>query len=130
MIQRRDGASLAPESVGVLCFEALDRDDTIDPPVTGLPHFPHAASAQGTDDLVGAETGAWSQSQTQRIIWAESPPPVRCARFGNVRKPREPDAARGPARFTLLTDLFGNGAPGGALERLVPALLRPSGLTR
>ena len=29
-IQRRDGASLAPESVGVLGFEALDRDDTID----------------------------------------------------------------------------------------------------
>jgi hypothetical protein len=29
-IQRRDGASLAPESVGVLSFEALDRDDTID----------------------------------------------------------------------------------------------------
>jgi hypothetical protein len=53
MIQRRDGASLAPESVGVLGFEVLDRDDTIDPRVTGLPHFPHAAGAQGADDFVG-----------------------------------------------------------------------------
>ena len=63
MIQRRDRASFALESLGVLGLEALDRDDTIDPRVTGLPYFPHAARAQGTDDFVGAETGAWSQSQ-------------------------------------------------------------------
>jgi hypothetical protein len=47
MIQRRDGASLAPESVSVLGVEVLDRDDTVDPRVTRLPHFPHARQRPG-----------------------------------------------------------------------------------
>ena len=58
MIQRGDGTSLVLEPLGVLGPEALDGHDTIDPRVTGLPHFAHAARAEGRDELVGAKWGA------------------------------------------------------------------------
>jgi hypothetical protein len=94
---------LAPESVSVLGVEVLDRDDTVDPRVTRLPHFPHAASAQGADDFVGAETSARSQSQMLLIIRAGvAAARSRSAKLSTARKTREPGRSlRGRAKFTL-----------------------------
>ncbi len=71
MIQCRDGASLTLESLGVLSLEALDGDDTIDARVAGLPHLAHAAGADGSNQLVGSESGAGSPSDHDLAILAE-----------------------------------------------------------
>ena len=45
MIQRRDRASFALETLAVLCLETFDRDGPIDSRVPGLPDLAHAPLA-------------------------------------------------------------------------------------
>jgi hypothetical protein len=72
MIQRRDRASLALESLGMLSLETLDRDDAIDSCVAGLPYLAHPARAEGNDQLVGAGRSAGSPSDHDDAILADT----------------------------------------------------------
>jgi hypothetical protein len=53
VIQRRYGACLALEPFGELLLGNLDGDGAIQPSVTGLVHFAHAARANRRKNLVG-----------------------------------------------------------------------------
>jgi hypothetical protein len=52
MIQSCTGASFPLKTRSVLSFQSLDGDYAIQSRVSGLPHFSHAAFAEGREDLV------------------------------------------------------------------------------
>jgi hypothetical protein len=64
MIERREHLRLAlearePVRVGGKCrWQDLERDRTVQLGVTGLIHLAHSTGANGSDDVIGAETGA------------------------------------------------------------------------
>src|SRR6516165_864440 len=55
MIQRRDRTRFPLEALRKLLLGDFDRDGAIKPRVAGLVHLAHPASADGREDLVGAE---------------------------------------------------------------------------
>ena len=65
MIQRGDRAGFLLETRGVLALQPLDGDDAIQARVARLPHFAHAARAEGGEDLVGAEFCACFELHTE-----------------------------------------------------------------
>jgi hypothetical protein len=67
MIQRRDRARFAHESLGMLGLEALDRDDATDSCVESLPDLAHPTCAKGADDFIRAESRAGSEIQAKRL---------------------------------------------------------------
>jgi hypothetical protein len=60
-----DGAGLALEPdaqivpVGDVFGETFDSDSAVEPRVARLPHFAHAARAEGREDLMRAEEVSW-----------------------------------------------------------------------
>ena len=66
MIQRRDRVGLALKTIGELLRGNLDRDVAIQPRIARLPHFAHAAFADGRDDLIRAEFVAGLQFHVRR----------------------------------------------------------------
>ncbi len=54
VIQCGDGAGFPFEALAELRGRNLDGDIAPQPGITGLPHFAHAASANGGDDFIGA----------------------------------------------------------------------------
>ena len=65
VIQRRDGPRFAPKALAELRGGDLDGDDAAEPGVARLPHLPHAAGAEGREDLVGAEAGAGGKGHSE-----------------------------------------------------------------
>jgi hypothetical protein len=55
MIQSSDGAGLALKPLAEVLGGRLDGDDAVKPRVASLPHFAHAAGADGGEDFVRAE---------------------------------------------------------------------------
>jgi hypothetical protein len=54
MIQGSYGTGFALESFAELLLRDFDGDSTVQARVAGLVDFPHAAGADGSDDLVGS----------------------------------------------------------------------------
>jgi hypothetical protein len=55
MIQRSDRSGFLLKASAVRAFELLERDNAVQPRVTGLPHLAHATGANACEDLVRAE---------------------------------------------------------------------------
>jgi hypothetical protein len=61
MIQRRDGACLADESLAELIGDDPDRDAAAKAGICRLIDLPHPAGADWLDDLIGPELRVWRQ---------------------------------------------------------------------
>ena len=64
MVQGRNGAGFALEPLAELFCGNFDRNITAKAGVTRLPHFPHAALADGRKELIGAQAGTSRDSHT------------------------------------------------------------------
>ena len=65
MIQRGDGAGFPIEALAELLGADLDGDYSVEPRIAGFVHFPHAAGADGREDLTGTESkpvGKWHKA--------------------------------------------------------------------
>jgi hypothetical protein len=65
MIQRGDGACFPLETFREFLLRDFDRNHAIQSSITRLVHLAHPASANGREDLVGAEFVACGKRHTQ-----------------------------------------------------------------
>jgi len=100
MVERGNGLGLALEALervgrARIGGQHLDGHDAVQPRVARAIHLPHAARAEGAEDLVGTEARAGGKGHCARIIRAFSTPACPVERRGNrVRRMRTARVAR------------------------------------